>query len=64
MADNNPSTSAPPPAAAGAEAANPKNADKNEAKRLAKMEKFLAKQQVSSSVKRTYFDRKDRGGLS
>ncbi|KAG0228368.1 tRNA synthetases class I-domain-containing protein [Mortierella sp. GBAus27b] len=56
MADNNPTTSAPPPAAdAGAEgsAAKSKNADKNEAKRLAKMEKFLAKQQAAAERKQT-----------
>ncbi|KAG0081839.1 hypothetical protein BGZ90_003523 [Linnemannia elongata] len=50
MADNNATTPVPPPAAAGAE--NPveksKNADKNEAKRLAKMEKFLAKQKAAA----------------
>src|SRR5690348_8878684 len=48
MADNNATTPVPPPAAAGAESPveKSKNADKNEAKRLAKMEKFLAKQKV------------------
>lgn len=47
MADNNATTPVPPPAAAGAESPEKsKNADKNEAKRLAKMEKFLAKQKV------------------
>lgn len=48
MADNNATTPVPPPAAGGAEspAEKSKNADKNEAKRLAKMEKFLAKQKV------------------
>lgn len=47
MADNN-ATTVPPPTAAGAENSveKSKNADKNEAKRLAKMEKFLAKQKV------------------
>ncbi|KAG9320556.1 hypothetical protein KVV02_000373 [Mortierella alpina] len=49
MADNNPTTPVPPPAA-GAEASGEKskNADKNEAKRLAKMEKFLAKQKAAA----------------
>ncbi|KAF9287120.1 hypothetical protein BGZ68_002223 [Mortierella alpina] len=50
MADNNASTPVPPPAATGAEASGEKskNADKNEAKRLAKMEKFLAKQKAAA----------------
>jgi len=50
MADNNATTPVPPPAAAGTESPveKSKNADKNEAKRLAKMEKFLAKQKVRS----------------
>jgi len=50
MADNTPTKSAPSPAEAAGSADTPeksKNADKNEAKRLAKLEKFLAKQQVS-----------------
>ncbi|KAF9903992.1 hypothetical protein BX616_001440 [Lobosporangium transversale] len=51
MADNN-ATAVPPAAAAAANAEAPveksKNADKNEAKRLAKMEKFLAKQKAAA----------------
>ncbi|KAF9583903.1 hypothetical protein BGW38_008170, partial [Lunasporangiospora selenospora] len=49
MADNNATTPVPPPAA-GAESPveKSKNAEKNEAKRLAKMEKFLAKQKAAA----------------
>ncbi|KAG0328991.1 hypothetical protein BGZ99_003855 [Dissophora globulifera] len=48
MADN-PATSSPSPAASGSETPveKSKNADKNEAKRLAKLEKFLAKQKAA-----------------
>lgn len=48
MADTNPTT---PVVAEGSDAPveKSKNADKNEAKRLAKMEKFLAKQKVPRS---------------
>ncbi|KAG0359735.1 hypothetical protein BGX24_005726, partial [Mortierella sp. AD032] len=49
MVDNNTTTPVPPPAAAGAESVEKsKNADKNEAKRLAKLEKFLAKQKAAA----------------
>ncbi|KAG0223637.1 AP-1 adaptor complex sigma subunit Aps1 [Actinomortierella wolfii] len=47
MADNNTSTPVPAPTAGQASPAEKsKNADKNEAKRLAKMQKFLAKQKA------------------
>ncbi|KAF9173279.1 AP-1 adaptor complex sigma subunit Aps1 [Mortierella sp. AD011] len=50
MADNNASTSASSPATSGTgtPVEKSKNADKNEAKRLAKMEKFLAKQKAAA----------------
>jgi hypothetical protein len=54
MADNTPTKPVPPPAEAAGSAEAPaeksKNADKNEAKRLAKLEKFQAKQKVCISM--------------